>query len=169
MPAARYNVLFVCTGNSARSILAEAILNWEGRGLFAAYSAGSQPKGEVNPHALALLERLGYSTIDLRSKSWNEFVTPRAPHMHFIFTLCDSAIDEAHPPWPGEPLSAHWDVPDPAAVRGDDRKVLAAFRDAFTTLKRRIELFTMLPVESLDRIALQERLNHIGQAFRETA
>jgi protein-tyrosine-phosphatase len=157
-----YNVLFLCTGNSARSILAEAILNKIGQGKFTAYSAGSNPKGQVNPHALALLDRLGYPTAALRSKSWDEFARDGAPQMDFVFTVCDNAANEVCPIWPGQPMTAHWGIPDPAAVIGDEKKSLTAFRDAFTALRRRIELFAALPVKSLDRIALKKQLDEIG-------
>ena len=158
----RYNVLFLCTGNSARSILAEAILNKIGHEKFAAYSAGSDPKGQVNPHALSLLGRLGYPTSSLRSKSWDEFASVGAPHMDFVFTVCDNAASEVCPIWPGQPMTAHWGVPDPAATVGDEKAILTAFRDAYAILHRRIELFAALPVKSLDRIALKKRLDEIG-------
>jgi arsenate reductase len=157
-----HNVLFLCTGNSARSILAEAILNRIGRGKFAAYSAGSDPKGQVNPHALELLERLGYPGGGLRSKSWNEFASPTAPQMDLVFTVCDNAASEVCPVWPGQPVTAHWSIPDPAAVTGDEKKILCAFRDAYTALERRIEALAALPVESLDRMSLKKRLDDIG-------
>jgi arsenate reductase len=157
-----YNVLFLCTGNSARSILAEAILNKIGNDKFAGHSAGSDPKGEVNPHALGLLNRLGYPTDGLRSKSWNEFAAPGAPHLDFVFTVCDNAANEVCPVWPGQPMTAHWGIPDPAAVTGEEKKILAAFRDAYATLHRRIELFSVLPMKSLDRMALKKRLDEIG-------
>jgi protein-tyrosine-phosphatase len=168
MPERPYNVLFLCTGNSARSILGEAILNRFGGGKFAAYSAGSQPKGQVNPHALMLLQRLGFATDGLRSKSWEEFAAPGAPQMNFIVTVCDNAANEVCPVWPGHPMTAHWGLADPASVEGTDAKVMAAFRDAFDALKCRIELFTNLPVQTLDRISLQNRLREIGSlAVRE--
>ena len=157
-----YNVLFLCTGNSARSILAEAILNRMGGGKFVAYSAGSDPKGQVNPHALSLLERLGYPTAGLRSKSWDEFAQAGAPQLDFIFTVCDNAANEVCPVWPGQPMTAHWGIPDPAAVTGDAHAIDAAFRDTHTTLQRRIELFTALPVKSLDRLSLKRHLDQIG-------
>ena len=159
-----FNVLFLCTGNSARSILAEAILNRIGKGKFAAYSAGSMPKGDVNPHAIALLKRLDYPTADFRSKSWDEFAKPGAPHMDFVFTVCDNAANEVCPVWPGQPMTAHWGVPDPAAVEGDDERIAHAFRDAYTALQRRIELFTSLPMHSLDRLALKQQLDDIGNS-----
>ena len=157
-----YNVPFLCTGNSARSILAEAILNRMGGGKFVAYSAGSDPKGQVNPHALSLLERLGYPTAGLRSKSWDEFAQAGAPQLDFIFTVCDNAANEVCPVWPGQPMTAHWGIPDPAAVTGDEKAVLAAFRDAYTSLHRRIELFAALPVKSLDHLSLKRHLDEIG-------
>jgi len=157
-----YNVLFLCTGNSARSILAEAVLNKIGGEKFRAYSAGSDPKGVVNPHALALLERLGYPTVGLRSKSWSEFAQPGAPQLDFVFTVCDNAANEVCPVWPGQPMTAHWGVADPAAVSGDEKKILSAFRDSYISLQRRIELFAALPVASLDRIVLKKRLDEIG-------
>ena len=144
------NVLFLCTGNSARSILAEAYLNHAGRGRFRAYSAGSHPNGRVNPFALELLERSKLPTTGARSKSWDEFAGPLAPKMDFIFTVCDSAAAETCPVWPGHPVSAHWGVPDPAAVQGSDEQKRRAFKDALTTLSRRIDLFLALPVEKLD-------------------
>ena len=162
-PDKPYNVLFLCTGNSARSILAEAILNKIGGGKFVAYSAGSDPKGQVNSHALALLKRLDYPTNDLRSKSWNEFAEAGAPPLDFVFTVCDNAANEICPVWPGQPMTAHWGVPDPAAVEGEDREIEFAFREAFTTLERRIELFANLPVQSLDRLSLKKRLDEIGK------
>ena len=162
-PDRPYNVLFLCTGNSARSIFGEAILNKIGVGKFDAYSAGSQPKGEVNPHALALLERLRFPTTVLRSKSWDEFTLPGAPQLDFIFTVCDDAANEVCPVWPGQPMTAHWGVPDPAAATGDEKAIEAAFRQAFLTLQRRIELFANLPVKSLERMALKKRLDEIGR------
>jgi arsenate reductase len=157
-----YNVLFLCTGNSARSILAEAILNRTGGDLFKGWSAGSDPRGQVNPHALSLLERLGYPTGGLRSKSWDEFTRPDAPALDFIFTVCDNAANEVCPVWAGQPMTAHWGIPDPAAVTGDAHAIDAAFRDTHTTLQRRIELFTALPVKSLDRLSLKRHLDQIG-------
>jgi arsenate reductase len=160
-PETPYNVLFLCTGNSARSILAEAILNKIGKGKFVGYSAGSHPKGEVHPQALALLERLGHSTAGLHSKSWDEFAAPAAPKMDFVFTVCDNAAHEVCPVWPGHPMTAHWGVPDPAAVHGPE--AVAAFRDAYQLLQRRIELFANLQVRSLDRLSLKKRLDEIGR------
>jgi arsenate reductase len=158
----RYNVLFLCTGNSARSILAEAILNKVGQGKFVAYSAGSDPKGRVNPHALALLDRLGYATGNLRSKSWDEFASAGAPQMDFVFTVCDNAANEVCPVWPGHPMTAHWGIADPAAVTGDEKTISAAFRDAYASLERRIELFAALPVKGHDHISLKKHLDEIG-------
>ena len=161
-PQRPYNVLFLCTGNSARSIMGEAILNKIGKDKFVAYSAGSQPKGEVNPHALVLLRRLGFPADLLRSKSWDEFAAAGAPPLDFVFTVCDNAANEVCPVWPGQPMTAHWGIPDPAAVEGTDAEIAAAFRDAFALLQRRIELFANLPVRSLDRMSLQKRLDEIG-------
>ena len=157
-----YNVLFLCTGNSARSILAEAILNRMGGDKFRAFSAGSDPKGQVNPNALALLERLGFPTAGLRSKSWDEFSGPDAPQLDFIFTVCDNAASEVCPVWPGQPMTAHWGIPDPAAVEGPQDKIDRAFKDALLAMERRIELFAQLPFKSLDRLALKQRLYDIG-------
>ncbi len=157
-----YNVLFLCTGNSARSILAEAILNRLGGDKFRAYSAGSDPKGQVNPYALDLLNRLDYPTAALRSKSWSEFSAPGAPHLDFVFTVCDNAANEVCPVWPGQPMTAHWGIPDPAAVTGEEKKIVAAFRDAHLSMQRRIELFAALPIKSLDRMSLKKRLDDIG-------
>ena len=167
-PDAPFHVLFLCTGNSARSILAEAILNKIGAGKFVAHSAGSQPKGAVHPQALALLQRLGYPIAGLRSKSWDEFAVAGAPHLDFVFTVCDNAANEVCPVWPGQPMTAHWGVPDPAAVEGPEAQIVAAFREAFLMLQRRIELFTNLPVRSLDRMALKKRLDEIGTTAGET-
>ena len=163
LPARPYNVLFLCTGNSARSILAEALLNRIGKGKFTAYSAGSQPKGQVRPEALALLGRLGFPTEGLRSKSWEEFAKPGAPPLDFVFTVCDNAANEVCPVWPGQPMTAHWGVPDPAAVTGSESEIAHAFRDSLQLLQRRIELFANLPVRSLDRMALKRRLDEIGR------
>ena len=166
-PERPYNVLFLCTGNSARSILAEAILNRIGAGKFEAYSAGSMPKGAVNPHAIALLKRLGYPTGGLRSKSWDEFAKPGAPQLDFIVTVCDNAANEVCPVWPGHPMTAHWGIPDPAAVEGSDAVIAAAFREAYLMLQRRIELFANLPVKTLDRTSLKRRLDEIGRVTHE--
>ncbi len=158
-----YNVLFLCTGNSARSILAEAILNRAGAGRFRAFSAGSQPKGEVHPYALHLLKRLNYDTSFARSKNWDEFAAPGAPEMHFVFTVCDNAAAESCPVWPGQPMTAHWGIPDPAAAEGTDAEKHLAFADAYRMLDNRISIFTSLPMASLDRLALQKRLDEIGR------
>jgi len=158
-----YNVLFLCTGNSARSILAESLLRKEGAGRFRAFSAGSQPKGEINPFALRLLENSGYPVEGLRSKSWLEFSVAGAPVMDFIFTVCDSAAGESCPLWPGQPMTAHWGIEDPASVEGTDMEKMAAFVQAQRYLKTRIGLFLNLPVTSLDRLALRSRLAEIGQ------
>ncbi len=157
-----YNVLFLCTGNSARSILAEGILRKEGAEKFNAYSAGSHPKGKVNPFAIKTLEAFGYPTTDYRSKSWDEFAAPKAPVMDFIFTVCDSAAGETCPVWPGHPMTAHWGVEDPAAVEGQDIDKERAFAAAFKQLRSRISIFVNLPFESLDRIALKGMLRDIG-------
>lgn len=158
-----YNVLFLCTGNSARSILAEAILNRLGGGKFVAYSAGSQPRGEVNPHALRLLERFNYKIGDFRSKSWDEFAQPGAPPLDFVFTVCDNAAGEVCPIWPGQPMTAHWGIADPAAVEGSDVEIGKAFIEAYSKLNNRLSVFTALPFESLDHLSLQSKLNGIGQ------
>ena len=158
-----YNVLFLCTGNSARSIMAEGIINMKGRPRFTAYSAGSHPSGAVRPEALAQLETARIPTHGLRSKSWDEFAKPDAPRMDFVFTVCDNAAREVCPIWPGQPMTAHWGVPDPAAVRGTKEEIDRAFRDAFTALERRIALFLCLPLASLDRLALQRALDDIGK------
>jgi arsenate reductase (thioredoxin) len=162
MTAEPFNVLFLCTGNSARSILAEAILNRVGQGRFKAYSAGSQPKGEVHPYALQLLKSLNHDTSFARSKSWEEFAAPGAPKMHFVFTVCDNAAMEACPVWPGQPMTAHWGVPDPAAAEGTDAEKHFAFADTYRMLNSRISIFTSLPMNMLDRLALQKRLDEIG-------
>jgi len=161
MPA-RYNVLFLCTGNSARSILAEAILNHKGKGVFAAYSAGSHPSGTVRPEALRQLELAHISTAGLRSKSWNEFAGADAPKMNFVFTVCDNAAREVCPFWPGQPMTAHWGVPDPAAIKGTPEQIERAFRNAFSILDRRISLFLSLPLSTLEQFALQKELDQIG-------
>ena len=167
MPDPIYNVLFLCTGNSARSILAEAILNKIGKGTFQAFSAGSQPKGAVHPHSLALLRSLGHDTSGLRSKSWNEFAKPGAPRLDFVFTVCDNAAGEACPFWPGQPMTAHWGVPDPAAATGSDAEIALAFKDAYRMLHQRIAIFTALPLRNLDRLSLQQRLRDIGTMAAE--
>jgi len=158
-----FNVLFLCTGNSARSVLAESILNARGQGRFTAYSAGSHPAGRVNPFAIELLARMKLSTDGLRSKSWDEFARPGAPPLDFVFTVCDNAAGEACPYWPGQPMTAHWGVPDPAAVQGTDVQKTEAFRDAFRILDRRISTFVSLPIATLERIRLQEKLDAIGK------
>jgi arsenate reductase (thioredoxin) len=168
-PGRPYNVLFLCTGNSARSILAEAILNRIGKGKFVAYSAGSMPKGEVHPQSIALLQRLGFSTEGLRSKSWDEFSGPGAPPLDFVFTVCDNAANEVCPVWPGQPMTAHWGLPDPAAVEGSETEIAQAFRDALKLLQRRIELFANLPVKGLDRMSLKKQLDDIGKNVHENA
>jgi protein-tyrosine-phosphatase len=159
-----YNVLFLCTGNSARSIIAEAILNDRGQARFKAFSAGSHPKGAVHPLALALLERKGFPTEGLRSKAWDEFAQPGAPRLDFIFTVCDNAAGEVCPIWPGNPMTAHWGQPDPAAVVGSEVEKTTAFRDAFKMLERRIEMFTSLPIASLDQLALGKKVGEIGKS-----
>ena len=159
-----FNVLFLCTGNSARSILSEALLNRRAPGQFRAFSAGSHPAGRVNPYALALLQRTGYSTDGLRSKSWDEFAAPGAPELDFVFTVCDNAAGEVCPMWPGQPITAHWGIPDPAAVEGTDEQKRRAFDDAFRVLERRISLFLSLPIRSLAQLVLQERLSEIGRS-----
>lgn len=157
-----YNVLFICTGNSARSILAEALLNDAGRGRFRAYSAGSHPTGVVNPHALQALREMGVPAAGARSKNWEEFAGRGAPRMDFVFTVCDNAAGEACPVWPGHPMTAHWGLPDPAAVRGSEDEVQLAFRDAAVTMKRRIDLMLVLPLSTLDSMALGNELRDIG-------
>jgi arsenate reductase (thioredoxin) len=158
-----YNVLFLCTGNSARSILAEALMNKLGEGRFRAYSAGSFPKGEVNPHAIPLVEALGFSAGHFRSKSWDEFSDPGAPPLDFVFTVCDNAAGEVCPVWPGQPITAHWGIPDPAAVEGAQAEIAAAFAEAARQLGNRIRLFLALPLASIDRMSLQNRLAEIGR------
>ena len=158
-----YNVLFLCTGNSARSILAEAYLNHRGRGRFRAYSAGSHPAGKVDPMVLNLLQRCGIPVSDLRSKSWDEFVGPAAPQLDFVFTVCDRAAGEVCPVWPGQPVTGHWGVPDPAVIRDDERKKERSIEEAFRILERRIDLFMCLPIGSLDRMSLRDRVHAIGQ------
>lgn len=157
-----YNVLFLCTANSARSIMAEVMMNHIGRGKFRAFSAGSYPGGKVNPLAIETLANAGFSTSDLRSKSWDEFATPGAPQMDFILTVCDNAAGEVCPIWPGKPTTAHWGVADPASIEGSDEKKRAAFRDAATILRRRIELLASLPLEKLDRLSTQAKLRELG-------
>ena len=162
MPA-HYNVLFLCTGNSARSIMAEAILNQKGAPNFSAFSAGSHPSGQVNPYAIKQLVSANLPTTGLRSKSWDEFAQPSPPHLDFVFTVCDNAAKEACPFWPGQPMTAHWGVPDPAAVSGSPDQIARAFREAFLMLDRRISLFLGLPVKTLDHLAIKKELDRIGQ------
>jgi arsenate reductase (thioredoxin) len=163
MSVRTYNLLFLCTGNSARSILAECLLRQLGKGTFNGFSAGSFPKGEVHPLALWLLREQGFSTEGLRSKSWDEFAAPGAPIMDFVFTVCDQAAGEVCPVWPGHPVTAHWGIPDPAAADGSEADRMLAFRDAFRMLERRIKLFLALPLASLDRMALQHQVDAIGR------
>ena len=158
-----YNVLFLCTGNSARSIMAEAILNRKGGANFTAYSAGSQPKGSVHPGAIRQLEAAGLPTAGARSKSWDEFARPGAPQMNFVFTVCDNAAKEICPIWPGHPMTAHWGVPDPAAAEGTPQEIENAFRDAFITLDRRIGLFLSLPLSALNEMAIKTEVDRIGR------
>ena len=158
-----YNVLFLCTGNSARSILAEAILDRLGKHRFNAYSAGSQPKGEPHPQALKLLDSLKFDTEKFRSKSWDEFAGPGAPNLNFVFTVCDNAANEVCPVWPGQPMSAHWGVPDPAAVEGSDAEIAAAFAETYRLMNNRITAFVNLPLQSIDRLSLTQRLDDIGK------
>ena len=157
-----FNVLFLCTGNSARSVIGESILNRLGRGRFTGYSAGSLPAGEINPHAEALLRKLNYPTAGLRSKSWDEFAGSDGPELHFVFTVCDNAAREMCPVWPGQPMTAHWGVPDPATVEGSQAEIAAAVWDTYRMRERRIDIFVNLPLASLDRLALQRRLDDIG-------
>lgn len=159
-----YHVMFLCTGNSARSIMAEKLLEHWGKGRFKTYSAGSFPNGKVNPYAIKTLEHHGLSTEGLRSKSWNEFSGPHAPHLDFIFTVCDNAAGETCPVWPGHPMTAHWGVEDPAAVEGTDDEKLAAFRHAFSYLENRIKLFVSLPLEKLEHLKIQEEITTIGKS-----
>ncbi|MEA2880029.1 MAG: hypothetical protein QOF14_5225 [Hyphomicrobiales bacterium] len=164
-----YNILFLCTGNSARSIIAEAILNREGRGQFRAFSAGSHPKGAVNPHTVRLLQRLNHDTSALRSKSWTEFAQPGAPALDFVVTVCDDAAGESCPVWPGQPMTAHWGIPDPAAAHGMDAEIALAFSDAYRMLNQRIGIFVALPLSALDTLTLQARLRDIGRTAGATA
>jgi arsenate reductase len=163
MSDAIYNVLFLCTGNTARSVLAEGILRKDGAGKFRSFSAGSQPKGVVNPFALETLEAFKYPTDGFRSKSWEEFAAPDAPVMDFVFTVCDSAAGEACPFWPGQPMTAHWGIPDPAAVEGTDLEKQAAFNEAFRFLRNRIGAFVNLPIKSVDKLSLGAKLREIGR------
>ena len=158
-----YNVLFLCTGNSARSIMAEAILNKIGGGRFRAYSAGSQPKGAVHPETIRLLQGLDYDTSGFRSKSWSEFTKPRAPVFDFVFTVCDNAAAETCPVWPGQPMTAHWGVPDPAEATGTEAEIALAFKDTYRMLNQRIGVFVALPIRSLDHLTLQNKLKEIGR------
>jgi arsenate reductase len=159
-----FNVLFLCTGNSARSIMAEAILNKVGAGRFRAHSAGSRPKGHVHPETLRLLQSLNCDTSAFRSKSWQEFTKPGAPEFDFVFTVCDNAAAETCPLWPGQPMTAHWGVPDPAEATGSEAEIALAFKDAYRMLNRRIGIFASLPLRSLDRLTLQNKLKDIGRA-----
>jgi arsenate reductase len=169
MPDRAYNVLFLCTGNSARSVIAEAILNRIGAGKFKAYSAGSQPKGQVNPNTLCLLAKLEYDTSGFRSKPWSEFAQTGAPALDFIFTVCDDAAGETCPVWPGKPMTAHWGIPDPAAATGTPAEIAQAFSDAHRMLERRIAAFAALPIEALDSLTLDVRLRDIGRMQGSTA
>jgi arsenate reductase len=164
-----FKVLFLCTGNSARSIMAEAILNKLGAGKFHAYSAGSQPKGEVNPRTIQLLDSLGYDTSGFRSKSWSQFAKPGAPALDFVFTVCDNAAGESCPVWPGQPMTAHWGIPDPAEADGLPAEIALAFKDAYRMLHQRIAVFTALPLRSLDQLSLQSRLKEIGRMEAATS
>ena len=169
MNAPTYNVLFLCTGNSARSILGEAIMNRSGAGRFKAFSAGSHPTGTVNPNAVALLKSLNHPTEGLRSKNWDEFAEEGAPKLDFVFTVCDQAAGKMCPIWPGQPMSAHWGLPDPAAVTGTQAEIAAAFAETYRMLNNRIEVFINLPLASLDALSLQARLDEIGQDLPESA
>jgi protein-tyrosine-phosphatase len=164
-----YDVLFLCTGNSARSIIAEAILNKLGAGKFRAYSAGSQPKGHVHPEALKLLRSLSYDTSGFRSKSWSEFADPDAPLLDFVFTVCDNAAGEVCPVWPGQPMTAHWGLPDPAEAKGNAAEIALAFKDTYRMLNQRIGIFVSLPIRSLDQLSLQKKLREIGRMEGATA
>ncbi len=167
--ARRWNVLFLCTGNSARSVMAEAILAREGRGRFRAFSAGSHPAGRVHPYTIDLLTRLNHPVADLRSKSWDEFAQPGAPALDFVFTVCDNAASEVCPIWPGQPMSAHWGFPDPAAFEGSEAEKRAMFADVYRMIATRIGIFVSLPLASLDRLSLQRRLDDIGRSFDRSA
>lgn len=164
-----YNVLFLCTGNSARSILAESILNFKGRPTFTAYSAGSHPTGKVRPEAIRQLEQVHLPITGLRSKSWEEFSKPGTPQLDFVFTVCDNAANEVCPVWPGQPMTAHWGIPDPAAVSGGESDIQRAFRDAYFLLDRRISLFLCLPFKALDNLALKKELDNIGHSTSPVA
>jgi len=163
----RYNVLFLCTGNSARSIMAEAIMNNKGRPNFTAYSAGSHPTGRISPYTLKILQTARIPIEGLRSKAWDEFTKPGAPKLHFVFTVCDIAAKEVCPVWPGQPMTAHWAVPDPASVAGSEEQIGRAFHDAFNVLDRRISLLLCLPLSSLDRLAMQKEIDRIGSEMPE--
>jgi arsenate reductase (thioredoxin) len=165
----KFNVLFLCTGNSARSIMAEAILNRLGMGQFRAFSAGSHPKGQLHPETIRLLQGLHYDTSGLRSKSWSEFAEPGAPLLDFVFTVCDNAAGEICPVWPGQPMTAHWGIPDPAEATGTPAEKALAFKDAYRMLERRIGIFVSLPLRSLDQLSLQRRLREIGRIDGATA
>jgi protein-tyrosine-phosphatase len=164
-----FNVLFICTGNSARSIMAEAVLNRVGQGRFQAFSAGSHPKGSIHPYALDLLRRMNFDVSKLRSKSWQEFTGLEAPRLDFAFTLCDDAADEACPAWAGQPMTAHWGLPDPAAATGNEAEIRFAFADALRMLTNRINIFVSLPIKSLDQLALQKQLDAIGKVTQAPA
>lgn len=168
MPDRAYNVLFLCTGNSARSIIAEAILNCEGRGHFRAFSAGSHPKGKVHPYTLDLLRRMHFDVGQFRSKNWSEFAKPDAPKLDFVFTVCDDAANEPCPYWPGQPMTAHWGLPDPAAATGTEAEIRLAFADTFRMLSNRISIFANLPLRKLDKLSLQEKLDAIGKTGAES-
>ncbi len=161
-----FNVLFLCTHNSARSVIAETIMNDLGRGRFKAFSAGSQPSGRVNPHAIDMLSKLNYDVSGLRSKSWNEFAAPEAPKLDFVFTVCDDAANETCPYWPGQPMTAHWGLPDPSRTEGSDAEIRAAFADTHRMMYQRISIFLNLPLASLDRLSLQQKLDGIGRMSR---
>lgn len=167
-PTARYDILFLCTGNSARSILAEAIMNRVGEGKFRAHSAGSHPKGAVHPGALRLLQKLGHPTEGFRSKSWDEFGAEAAPELDFIVTVCDDAAGEVCPIWPGKPIRAHWGIPDPAAVQGNDEEIDRAFAEAYRQLQNHIQLFASLPIDKLDGISIKRRMDEIHEAQATT-
>jgi len=162
-----YTVLFLCTGNSARSVMAESILNRIGKPKFKAYSAGSHPKGSVNPGALALLQKLNYPTSELRSKNWSEFAANGAPELDFVFTLCDDAAGEVCPVWPGQPMTAHWGFEDPAAATGTEAEIAQKFAEVYGQIERRLQIFVSLPISSLDRLTLQTRLDDIGRDMSE--
>jgi len=164
-----FNVLFLCTHNSARSVIAECVMNDLGRGRFKAFSAGSEPSGRVNPHAIDMLAKLNYDVSGLRSKSWNEFAAPDAPQLDFVFTVCDDAANETCPYWPGQPMTAHWGLPDPSRVQGSEAEVRAAFADTHRMLYQRINIFLNLPLTSLDKMSLQRKLDEIGRLPRAAA